>query len=173
MTVGTFSLSLLETEPIRPQIGPLSAQDKLPAEALVKDTGTPIDPGTWRNIVLHGAGEGEAVAGKCHFIVDGGGIHATQNWKDQITTSHVVPYLRGHDYNADSIGVFVKADFPLRKPSEADAGKFAGLIELVAALQQTCGIDRGRVYFHSDLYPYAPGPGEEFAEWMAAQLPRD
>ncbi|HUS46806.1 MAG TPA: N-acetylmuramoyl-L-alanine amidase [Phycisphaerae bacterium] len=168
MTIGAFALLLLETAPILPQFQPLAAQASSTTEKIVKDTEVPIKDDTWRSIVLHGPREGIA-ADNCHFIVDGTSIVATTHWKHQQAADHVVPYVRGSDYNASSIGVFVRSDFSRRMPSPEES---EALAQLVTTLQQICNIDRARVYFHCDLYPNpsVPKPQGDFANWLTGRL---
>ena len=167
MTIGAFALVLLETAPILPPVPQLAAESPASADKIVKQTEVPIEEGAWRNVVIHAAAEGPGVAGQCHFAVDGTSIVATSHWRQQEPARHVVAYVRGHDYNADSIGVFIKSDFSDRQPSVEET---EAIVQLIAALQETCRIDRSKVYFHRDLNPHAPMLNETLAATLSGRL---
>jgi len=167
MTIGAFALVLLETAPILPPVPELAAQTHSRAATIVKQTEVPVEQGAWRNIVLHVASEGRALADKCHFVVDGTNILATEHWRMQQPAKHVFSAIRGHDYNADSIGVFISRDFSVRPPTDEEAN---ALIELVTSLQDLCRIDRGKVYFHKDLNPLVEMPSRALASLVSSRL---
>ena len=158
MTLGAFALILMETGPIIPSIPRLAATDGPSGEhALVTDTSVPIDRDRqdWRNIVIHTAAEGSAVASNCHFTVSGATATASQAWKRQAPARHVHSMVIGLDYNADSIGVCLSADYSQPGYPKEEFDKAA---RLVRHLQRAFEIDRSRVYFHSDLNDRAAEP---------------
>jgi len=158
MTIGAFALILLETAPILPPVPFLTAQSLAPTDKIIEQTDTPIRPEMWRNIVLHIASEGQHFREKCHFTVDGTNISATTHWKKQLTTDHIVPYVRGHDYNADSIGVFVKTDFMRRPPSAEESRRLAELITAFSQRRPTTAEARRRTDLAELIAAFAQRP---------------
>jgi len=165
MTIGSTALMLMEKAPIRPPITHLAAIDSAAGGVsdLVIQTDAPLKRGRWWNILIHTSAEGLDPQRECHFIVSGqpgpGGLflRATDLWESQRDGNH--GFLPVHNYNADSIGVFVEGDFTNQGPSRK---QFQALLELVRTLQQACGITSERVYLYSHIDPRSGSPGPAF-----------
>jgi len=169
MTVGTFLLIALETEPIMPPSPALTAEGEGPVATAVADTAVPLDTERWRHIVLHSPAEGEDIAQRCHFVVRGSQVTASDAWRSQQPRRHVRQLVRGHDYSSDSIGICVMTDFFRAGPSEAE---FEAAVRLVTTLQQACGIDRARVLLPRDLNGSLPAANRFFARHLTERLLR-
>ncbi|MBS3734107.1 MAG: N-acetylmuramoyl-L-alanine amidase [Phycisphaerae bacterium] len=168
MTVGTFVLLVLQTGPIiphRPELAARTAGQDLPA---VLATEVDLQADRWQRIVIHTAAESRGIASRCHFVVDHGRIVARPAWRRQQQPAHVAP--RGtYDYNAESIGICLAADYT-RRGAVGDADRDA-LVRLVQGLQRRCGIDRSLVYFHNS-FTGTVAPTASFADavesrWLA------
>jgi len=156
---------LMEKAPIRPPVTHLAAIDPSVGSLsdLVAQTNIPLKRGKWRNILIHTSLEGLDPDSECHFIVsrqagaDGLNVRATPLWAAQQEGNH--GFLPVHDYNADSIGVFMAGEFDSLGPSQQ---QFQALLELVRALQKACGITADRVYLYRHIDPRSGSPGPAF-----------
>jgi hypothetical protein len=165
MTVGSAALMLMEKAPIRPPITHLAAIDPSAGGLfdLVTQTRASLKKGKWRNILIHTSAEGLDPERECHFIVshqtdaDGSNVRATVLWSTQQQGNH--GFLPVHDYNADSIAVFVTGDFSSQGPSRQ---QFQALLDLARTLQQACGITADRVYLYNHIDPRSGSPGAAF-----------
>jgi hypothetical protein len=152
MTIGSFALMLLDTDPIRAtnQKAVVSYPNE-PVAKLIAGTRIPIR-NTWRNIVIHSsANESADFNQKCHFVVelDASGaptVTATELWDRQLDGNHV--FVAGGDWNSDSIGIVMAGDFSRNKPTKAQA---EALRKLIAVLQEKLNIRNDHVYAHSQL----------------------
>lgn len=157
MTVGALLLMAMESEPPRSSNNTLASIRSGAAVGL----GNVSHP--WRRIVVHSSTGGkDTLPGRCHFVVsakpDAGGvwIRSTACWKRQVPGHHV--YVKGHDFNADSIGVCLIGDFSNRSP---DSGQFEALLTVIHSLQRRCGIKADSIYLSSELSS-KPQPGRAF-----------
>jgi hypothetical protein len=165
MTIGALALMVLQTAPIKPAVQGLAAFAPPPdtATSLVLATDIPVQPITWRNIVIHSnVGERFDVSSNCHFVVDvdsagRGRIQPTTLWKSQSLGRHVM--VSSRDWNADSVGICLVGDFSRQPPSRA---QMQSLLALVRSLQQICVISADHVYLNSDLDANSRSPGEAF-----------
>ena len=165
MTLGSITLILMETAPIRPPVTNLSAVATPTDESAqaVWRTDEPIKIAKWRNIVVHTSAEPLDVDFDCHFVVDrtarpdGGLIRATTLWNRQLVGNHI--FNTGYDWNADSIAILVVGNFSRTAPG---AEQTQALTRLVRSLQQTCGIPAERVYLARDIDPRCGSPGPAF-----------
>ncbi len=158
MTLGSFLMMLMETDPIRPG-SPLAgitagADD---SAKVIRDTRVPRR-NTWRNIIIHSsAAEGADIQKRCHFVIDAAGVLTrTALWAGQADGNHVNVY--GGDWNSDSIGVVVVTDGARRELTPQQA---AVLQNLTSNLQRMLGIPDARVYRHGQL-PGSPAACGEF-----------
>lgn len=159
MTVGAFSLMVLETAPIPPASANLAAlKGGSVTLGAVEQTTVPLQTMIWRNIIVHTSGlERRDIARDCHFVIEGGEIKATDRWKRQTSGNHI--YVPGFDYDANSIGVCVIGDFSSRAPGN---DQLQALATLVRALQQRLRITNDRVYTYRELVPSSASPGDAF-----------
>lgn len=165
MTVGSMALVLMETAPAHPPVTHLAAVAN-PADdssEIISQTTATLRAGKWRNIVVHTSAEGLDSDHECHFVVEptasgeGRCARATVLWKGQNDGTHV--FAAGHNWNSDSIGVYVVGDFARIGPTRP---QFQALLSLVRSLQQTCGITADRVYLSRDIDPRGGSPGPAF-----------
>ena len=109
---------------------------------------------------------GKNILKRAHFVVDARGeqlVHATDLWKAQRTTNHVIS--AAHDYDADSISIVVQGDFS-QKSLSSSSRQFQELVQLVRSLKhkQACNIHTSRVYRnHTDLSGGPPTLGKSFS----------
>ncbi|MCJ7543218.1 MAG: N-acetylmuramoyl-L-alanine amidase [Phycisphaerae bacterium] len=165
MTVGSLTLILMETAPIRPPVTDLSAVAKATDELAqtVWRTDEPIKVAKWRHIVVHTSAETLDADFDCHFIVDqtprpdGGRVRATALWSRQVSGNHV--FATGYAWNADSIAVLMAGNFSKTPPSPEQVQALVGLVQ---SLQQSCGITAERVYLARDIDPRCGSPGAAF-----------
>ncbi|MHC4562987.1 MAG: peptidoglycan recognition protein family protein [Planctomycetota bacterium] len=166
MTVGTFVLMMMETDPIQPSSEPLAALGTVEGCAagdVIRPRNLPLQQAKWRNIVVHTTGaEGDAIARQCHFLIAPGRdgkprIQATTLWHDQMSANHV--RAADETFNADSIGVCLSGDYSRRAPSRS---QFQALVMLIQDLQRACSIRRANVYLLSDLDSRIDSPGRAF-----------
>lgn len=166
MTVGTFTLLALETDPIRSPIRDAAmvvAPEKDIATA-VDRTSIPVPRSKWKNVVLHfSPADVEQLRRQNHFLVypDESGqiarVEATELWRAQRDGQHVDgPH---HGWNTNSIGICLVGDYTGRDP---DKGQFRALVGLVQAVQRVCRITPDRVYFDSEMDPSSPAMGKRF-----------
>jgi len=163
MTVGVFTLMLMETEPYQPVVSLAAVGAGSPPAAVISDTEAPIQANRWRNIVVHATGaEGIGIIEQCHFVLtsDGSGrtvLASTALWRAQQTgrqTRHL-----GEQFNAASVGVCIVGDFSTDPPT---AEQFNELITLVKCLQKSFRIGYDRVYLLGDIDPPSRSPGDAF-----------
>jgi hypothetical protein len=166
MTAGAIALRAMETKPSAPPYR-TDLIAATPGFGPVFDTDVPLKAGSWRHIVLHDTGKGEAadIVKRAHFVVDADGtqlVRATDLWKAQRGANHV--NSAAHNYNADSISIVVQGDFSRRSLS-ASSRQFQELVSLVRSLKhkQACNIDTSRVYRNRpDLSGGSPSLGKSF-----------
>jgi hypothetical protein len=153
MTVGAFSLRLLETKP-----SPMAITDLMalyPSSDYTPDV--PLAT-IWRNIVIHSSAERSDMDRRVHFIIDSDGTARpapTALWMKQLAGRHSESSL--YNYNADSIAVCVHTD----GRHKMSARQLDSLVSLVRTLQQMCSIPAENVYPYSDINPSAAS-GEDF-----------
>jgi hypothetical protein len=157
MTVGTISLMMLETAPIRPAAAHLAAMgdvDDLTVR-LVSSTTSQIQPLKWSKIVILGAtSPTQSVARGSHFIITatpndrGQQVFSTDLWRMQADGRHT--YGTGFDFNAMSIGICLVGDFSRYKPNNTQMEQ---LVKLVQHLQRRLDINASEVYFPADINP--------------------
>jgi len=170
MGAGAFVLVLMETPPARPPVLQASPTDEQDAgtnsdkshtelAALIRRTSVPVQPITWRNIVLYDAADNLTGRNKgCHFLIvasgvpGDGAVRSTDRWRGQLDGNHVLS--GGYPYkNENSIGIGLFCDTSLASPT---SGQMSALTDLVRALQVICQIPSDRVYLHSNE-PGTPG----------------
>ena len=163
MTVGAFSLRLLETKP-----SPMSITDLMalyPSSDYTPEV--PLSP-AWRNIVIHSSAERADMDRRVHFIIeDDAAARATATvlWKKQLAGRHAQSAL--HDYNADSIAICVRTE----GGRAMSARQFEAVVALVRTLQQMNSIAAENVYPYSDITPsVAPVEGFPAAEFSRQLL---
>ena len=127
LSVGTFVLRVMETDPARPAGAlDLRASEKaLPGVdlAALGQTDVPLQRIKWRNIVIHDAAvQASRTVQGCHFVIGDarrfgdGVVQSTQRWRRQSDGDHIrVP---GYDFNANSVGICVLCDSRLARPSD-------------------------------------------------------
>ncbi len=164
MTIGVFTLMLMETEPYQPPVSLAAVGAGSPATAVIADTEVPIQTAKWRNLVIHTTGaEGADIVNQCHFVltVDGNSgemkLQGTPLWRTQQTG--VGTRRLGDEFNAGSIGVCLVGDFSVNPPT---AEQFDELMMLVKSLQKHFGIGSDRVYLLGDIDPLSRSPGDAF-----------
>ncbi len=176
MTLGTFVLMLLElqADPLRTGADPLAAvaSDRADFERLIRDTQVPLQPTKWRNVIVHSSPSSDSdLARGCHFIVfrasgrEGATVRATARWGHQMSGDHA--FVRGYDFNQNSIGVCVVGDFSSRPPGRE---QFDSTVGLVRGLRRYCRIPFDRVYLGSQLPIRTRTPGEAFPEKLFEDL---
>lgn len=166
MTIGTFVLLALETQPIDPKAPELAARAESPASDALLATDVELQDDRWQRIVIHTDREGDGIAERCHFVIDDRGITPQDHWRRQSSPEHVA-YRGGRDYDADSIGICVRADYT--RDGGVSQQRLDDLKRLVAALQEGCRIDRGYVYFHS-TFTNRRRPAPAFREALESAL---
>ena len=147
MTVGALLLMAMEFEPPRPSSNALASIRNSAAVGLGDVSRK------WRRIILHSSTGGkDTLPQRCHFIIspkpDANGflVQPTALWKKQIPGHHV--YVKGHDFNSDSIGVCLIGDFSKQPPGTE---QFEALLVVVSSLQNKCGITSDNIYLSSEL----------------------
>lgn len=147
MTIGALLLMAMESEPPRPSSNALAS--------IRSSAG--VDLGNvsrkWRRIVLHASPGGkDTLPQRCHFVVyakpDANGlwVRPTARWEKQIPGHHV--YVKGQDFNSDSIGVCLIGDFSKQGPGTE---QFEALLSIVRSLQNKCSIKSDNIYLSSEL----------------------
>jgi hypothetical protein len=156
MTIGSFLLMLLASEPISSSpvpglLTPTSGDDTLKA---IQGTKYPLRQ-NWQMVVVHSSNAEPAdIAKRCHFIIDANGtLSRTDLWSRQMDGNHV--YIYGADWNSVSIGVLVISD-PSKKHLQAQSDSLEKLID---GLRQTCKIPEAKIYRHAQLQDSPPGCG--------------
>jgi hypothetical protein len=161
MTIGAFSLMVLETAPLQSPTPALEAMVASPSgqQAMaIRDTVVPIQPIKWRNVIVHSTAEGADMAQRCHFIVAADGtVTPGSLWRRQLAGHHV--YVPGRDFNADSIGICVEGDFSQYRPTQV---QMDSLVALTQGLQTMLSIPSDRIYLLRDLDATTASPGESF-----------
>ena len=155
MTVGSFMLMLLASEPI--STTPMPAAAVVPVDEAVKvisDMRYALRP-NWQNVIIHSSNaEGPDIARRCHFVIDAAGnLSRTDLWSRQLDGNHV--YIYGGDWNSVSIGVLVIID-PSHKRLQAQSDALEKLIE---GLKQVCHIPDSHIYRHAQLQSSPAGCG--------------
>ena len=170
MGAGAFVLVLMETPPARPpvlQAGPPDGSgagtdsDKSHTEmtALIRRTSVPVQPITWRNIVLYDASDN--MSGResgCHFLIGASGVpggksvRSTGRWRRQLDGNHVLAGRYPYN-NENSIGIGLFCDTSLASPTSV---QMSALTDLVRTLQVICRIPSDRVYLRNNE-PDKPG----------------
>ena len=147
MTIGALLLMAMESEPPRPSSNALAS---IRSSAVV---GLGEVSRKWRRIVLHSSPDGkDSLPQRCHFVIsakpDANGlwVRPTALWKKQVPGHHV--YVKGHDFNSDSVGICLIGDFSRQGPS---AEQFEALLAVVRSLQNKCGITPESIYLSSEL----------------------
>ena len=166
MTLGAIALMLMERDPVRPPAPHLAAVSGARDEPLdiVVTSRVPFQPLKWRNIVVHSTPSARnALVPGCHFVVDMQDrdgpvkIQRTGRWEDQSDGRHV--FVRGVNWNANSIGVCLVGDLAGRPPSRQHLD---GVLRLVRKLQEQFQIPRDNVYLAGDIGQQATSPGPAF-----------
>lgn len=164
MGAGAFVLILMETPPARPHVLQASIPDgtetgtdpdKSHTEltALIRRTSVPVQPITWRNIVLYDASDNLTVRNNgCHFLIGASGVpggksvRSTGRWRRQLDGNHVLAGRYPYN-NENSIGIGLFCDTSLASPTSE---QMSALTNLVRALQVICQIPSDRVYLRSN-----------------------
>ncbi len=161
MTVGTFALLALETQPARPggavALSARNAATSVGLDGLFERTEIPLrqadDDDAWRRIVIHDGhcSELDAKASQCHFVIVSGGpddgmVCSTERWLNQEDGTHI--RALGRSYSATSIGICLARGTSNAGPS---AKQIDCLVALVRSLQERFGIRNERVYLHGEL----------------------
>lgn len=165
MTIGAFSLMLLESASVRLN-GSIAAVTEPTDDIgkLVMRTEVPLNRLKWRNVVLSARSVlGEDLHGKYHFLIrydrlsDKAEVIPTPLWKRQAEGDHVrVP---GFDYNANSIGICLIGDFQNTRPP---GRQYRTLVKLTREIQQVFNISPDYIYLHSNLDRHSSSPGSAF-----------
>lgn len=167
LTVGTITLMLMETAPIRPEVASLIAirtGDHDPTE-IIRQTDLPLQLLKWRNIVILTDSSSAEVDRYCHFVIKNASgsrqptIRSTNLWKQQnhgrvITGPNAM-------FNASTIAVVLRSDYSGRGQT-SPSGQLRKLTSLVRSLQLTFQISRSHVYLHRDLDIQSRSPGDAF-----------
>jgi hypothetical protein len=151
MTAGTFSLMLLETDPVGSSVNDFAtivapAQDHFQA---ISQTRVPVQPEKWRAIVVESTDDGNELTGTVHLIVrietgDDGEPVAHVEGTDLWASQQDAPQL---NRPAGSIAVCVVGDFARTNPSR---DVFQTLVGLTQRLQRIAEIPGDRVYLPGD-----------------------
>jgi len=163
MTVGVFTLMLMETEPYQPPVSLAALGAGTAPAAVISDTEAPIHANRWRNIVVRATGaESADVIEQCHFVLtsDDSGrtvLASTALWRAQQTGRQA--HHLGEQFNTASVGVCLVGDFSTDPPT---AEQFNELMTLVKCLQKNFHIGHDRVYLLGDIDPLSRSPGDAF-----------
>jgi hypothetical protein len=157
MTAGTFSLMLLETDPVGSSVNDFAtivapAKDHFQA---LSQTRVPVQPEKWRSIVLESADTSRTLPPSTHLIVrietDGDGdpfarVEATDLWiRQQESASQHTP--------TGSIVVCMVGDFRRTNPT---VDVFQTVVGLTQRLQRIAEIAADRVYLPGDYDARGP-----------------
>ena len=163
MTVGVFTLMLMETEPYQPPVSLAAVEASNAQASVITDTDAPIQAHRWRSIVVHATGaEGLDVVQQCHFVItpDPDGeptVASTALWRAQQAGRQT--RRLGQEFNSASIGVCLVGDFSTDPPT---GKQFNELMALVKDLQKSFHVDHDRVYLVRDIDPLSRSPGGAF-----------
>ncbi|MFP4054041.1 MAG: hypothetical protein ACLFV7_09275 [Phycisphaerae bacterium] len=169
MTLGTFSLMLLETDPVGSSVNDFAtivAPSEDPYQS-VGDTLVPVRDDQWRGIVIEAATDSvQTLTGNYHFLLDVGEdgkpvITRTALWQNQDQLTGNGP--------ARSIRVCVRGEYLSANPS---VETFRLLVGLMHRLQQIASISAERVYLPGDYDVRAPHFSEDFATAFHRNLAR-
>ena len=162
MTLGTFTLTIMRTDPLQPEkrttLAAMKAKSAADLSPIVSQTAIPLDQDNWQRLVVHSTGaEGAQLAQRCHFVIETTNngyakITATNLWSNQLQA-----VATGND--ANEISVCLKGDFSQNRPRERT---FVALIRLVRELQKQCNIRGSNVYLRSELPGRIASPGRAF-----------
>ena len=173
MTVGTFVLLLLETDPIQPPIKDLATivePEEQIAQA-VYDTGGPVHRKQWRSIVVHFLqAPDKDLESRFHFVIyptpdEIATVKATPRWQHQAPGRRIGP--AGGHWNDTSIGICIVGDYAGTNPPR---DQYLAALALTQVLQQLCQISPDRVYLASEIDPASPTVGEGFAKLFNDRL---
>jgi hypothetical protein len=175
MTIGTFALLALETNPAQPTPFAALAARAIPSplEQNIATAVVPVDAslqvGRWTSIVVHdiaGPAAGPCAAAS-HFYVgapDQSGnctVSASTLWSQQAPGA--ILFIPDQSFNAGAISICVAGDFGTAAPSPQ---QMSAALKLIGTLQARLGIGADHVYLHRDLSGQpCPGPAfpvEEF-----------
>ncbi len=147
MTLGTFALVLMQTEPIRSPLMQLASVTTGPTSLaqLVRRTESDIPQQQWKNIIVYRDGRSMARAPqRFHFIVrvqgDEPTVEATGLWREQASAQHPLTD-GGPDWNADSIGIYVMPHYGQVGPEQIQMSR-----QLCSELQKLLHIGADHVY---------------------------
>jgi hypothetical protein len=160
MTLGTFSLMLLETDPVGSSVNDFAtivAPSDDPYHA-VGDTVVPVREEQWQCIVVEASDDSsQRLASRYHFLLepdeDGKpALRRTALWQEQDELTGNGP--------ARSIRVVVRGEYLSANPS---VETFRSLVGLMHRLQQIAAVSAERVYLPGDYDVRAPHFSEAFA----------
>ncbi len=157
MTAGTFSLMLLETDPVGSSVNDFAtivapAQDHFQA---LSQTRVPVQPEKWRSIVLESTDSSETLPPSAHLIVrietDGDGVRFARVEATDLWISQQESVSRNRP--AGSIVVCMVGDFRRANPS---VDVFQTVVGLTQRLQRIAEVAADRVYLPGDYDARGP-----------------
>jgi len=152
MTIGTFALVLLQTDPIRePAFMTGSAKENPAKYSHVIRADVPVIADDWDKIIYHTNPGIENTDEAFHFIIsfspiDGVSVAATDLWKTQRTAEH--PVSAGYNLNSKSIRICLNIPDNTQQTNDE---VHKALKDLCGILQDTCDINNDMVYPRTTL----------------------
>lgn len=168
MTLGAFALMAMDVEPIHAPdtfLAAMKTPEQKPLAGVVAELadGMHLQPLQWNRIVIHTSNEPRELRNGCHFLIDmdssgAATINTTDYWRYQQVGKHVPP--GAHDYNSDSIGIYLNGNFARQAPTEQQLG---ALVQLVQELRRSLHISRPDILFYGDdIDHHCDSPGNCF-----------